>query len=98
MPIEIHILFESLSDSLDKVLISGMSLICYRVIHLKDKKRCAIIVKPLSDIKLKFSNFLICKKCMLQYFNIFFKISDVVNGKVDYTNFLQIKERDKNSF
>ena len=35
---------------------------------------------------------------MLQYFNIFFKISDVVNGKVDYTNFLQIKERDKNSF
>ena len=97
MPIEIHILFESLSDSLDEVLISGMSLICYRVIRLKGKKCCEIIAKPLSDIKLKFSNFLIYKKCMLQYFNIFLKIS-VVKGKEDYTSFLQIKERDKNSF
>ena len=35
---------------------------------------------------------------MLQYFNLFFKISDVVKGKEDYTSFLQIKERDKNYF
>ena len=97
VPIEIHILFKSLSGSLGEVLISGMSLICYGVIRLKGKKFCAIIAKPLSDIKLKFSNFLIYKKCMLQYFNIFLKIS-VVKGKEDYTSFLQIKERDKNSF
>ena len=67
-------------------------------IRLKGKKCCAIIAKPLSDIKLKFSNSLIYKKYMFQYFNLFFKISDVIKGKEDYTIFLQIKGRDKNYF
>ena len=58
-PLRYLVILESLFDSLDEVLISCMSPICYPVIRAEGEKCCPIIAQPLADIKHKFANFLI---------------------------------------